>query len=114
MTTAAKTHQLKVTLALKWVKGDEYEAKVSVQITDSCYHPGNLSTGLPPGTVVVPEVEPLTFNFTHDEGKACSDIVKTVEKTITVISSSGKQRVTAFVVVNGMLAGSDTKPFPRK
>ena len=113
MTTAPKMHELKVTVALKWVKGDEYEAKVSVQITDSCYHPGNLTAGLPPGTAAIPEVETLTFNFTHDEGKVCSDIVKTIEKTITVISSSGKQKVTAFAVVNGVLAGSDTKPFPR-
>jgi hypothetical protein len=108
-----KTHNLKVSLALKWVKGNDYEAKVSVTITDSCYHEGDLKIGLPPGTVGIPEVEYLTFNFSHDEGRACSDIVRTVEKTIQVLFSSAKPRATAYAVVNDKVAGSDTKSFPR-
>jgi hypothetical protein len=114
MTAATKTHKLRVTLALKWLKGGQYEAQVSVEIIDSCYHPGALSVGLPSGVVVLPEVEPLTFTFTRDEGKACADVVRTVDKTITATSSAGKQKVTAFAVVNGAVAGSDTKPFPRR
>lgn len=114
MTAEAKAHNLKVVLEIKWVQGNDYDAKVSVTITDSCYHPGNITIGLPPGEVGIPEVEYVTFNFTHDEGKVCSDVAKTVDKTIRVTFSSAKPKLTAFAAVNGKAAGSDTKPFPRK
>jgi hypothetical protein len=106
-------HKLKVSLALKWVHGNVYEAKVFVTITDSCYVEGNLKVGLPPGTVGTPELEYLTFSFTH-KGGICSDIVRTVDQTIQIPFSTGKSNVTAYAVVNGKVAGSDTKPFPRK
>lgn len=106
-------HKLKVSLALKWVRGNLYDAKVSVTVTDSCYVPGDLKVGLPPGRVGIPEFVYLTFSFTH-KGGICSDIVKTVEKSIEIPISADKTHVTAFAVVNGEVAGDDTKPIPRK
>lgn len=106
-------HKLKVSLTLKWVQGNLYDAKVSVTVTDSCYVEQDLKKGLPPGTVGVPEIEYLTFSFTH-KGGICSDIVKTVDRTIQIPFSEGKPSVTAFATVNGKVAGEDTKPFPRK
>jgi len=105
-------HALKVSLGLVWLHGNVYGAKVSVTITDSCYVAGDLKVGLPPGMVGIPEVEYLTFSFTH-KGGICGDIVVTVDKTIEVPFSSGKPTVTAFAVVNGKVAGQDTKLFPK-
>jgi len=114
MTADAKVHNLKVALELKWAQGNDYDAKVFVTTTDSCYHPGDIKIGLPPGEVGIPEVEYVTFSFTHDEGKVCGDVTKTVDKTISVPFSAAKPKLTAFAAVNGKAAGSDTKPFPRK
>jgi len=114
MVAEKESYHLKVVLQLKWKQGNEYEAKVSVTTTDTCYHAGQLKIGLPPGTAGVPEIEYLTFDFTHDKGKACGEIVQTVEKTIVVLHSSAKPKVTAFAVVNDLVAGSDTKDFPRR
>jgi hypothetical protein len=114
MTTDPKIYNLKVVLDLKWIQGNDYEAKVTVTITDSCYHPGELTLGLPSGTVGIPEIEYLTFSFTHDEGKACGDITKNVEQTVRIPFSTAKPKATAYAAVNGKVAGSDTKPFPRK
>jgi hypothetical protein len=105
--------KLKVQLTLKWLQGKDFEATVAVEITDSCYHEVDLKVGLPPGTVGVPEIEYLTYTFTHDTGKACSDIVRTVKRSIKIVFSDAKPKVTAFAVVNGQVAGSDTKPFPK-
>ena len=105
-------HTLKVVLGLIWDHKDIYDATVSVTITDSCYVPGDLKVGLPPGMVGVPEVEYLTFYFTH-KGGICSDIVKTVNKTIQIPFSPAKPTATAFAVVNGKVAGQDSKPFPK-
>jgi hypothetical protein len=114
MTAETKTYKLKTTLSLVWKQGDQYEASVSVELTDTCFHPGALRKGLPPKTNVVPEVEPLTFDITHEDGKACGEQIKVVTEKIIVNSSPGKTQVTAFAVVNGAVAGSDTKSFPRK
>jgi len=111
---AAAEHKLKVNLELKWAGGDAYDATVTVTVIDSCYHEGELKVGLPPGQVAISEIQPLTFSFTHDEGKACSDLVKPVTKKIQIPHSAGKSKVTAFAVVNGKVAGEDTKEFPRK
>jgi hypothetical protein len=110
---AKPAHKLEVKLALKWLHGNEYEATVSVTLIDSCYHELDLKIGLPPGTVGVPEIEYLTYSFSH-KGEICSDIVKTVKKSIQITFSTGKPTVTAFAAVNGQVAGSDSKPFPRK
>jgi hypothetical protein len=56
----------------------------------------------------------VTFSFTHDEGKVCGDVTKTVDQTISVPFSAAKPKLTAFAAANGEAAGSDTKPFPRK
>jgi hypothetical protein len=114
MTADLKAHNLKVVLTLKWLQGNNHEANVAVTITDTCYHDGALRMGLPPGTVGLPEIEYITFFFTHDDGKACGDIVRTVEKTIKIPFSNAKPKVTAFAAVNDKAAGSDTKPFPRQ
>ena len=113
MVSEKSSYKLTVTLDLHWKQGNDYEAKVSVQTTDSCFHPVELKQGLPPDTVGIPETAYLTFTFTHDENKVCSDLVKTVEKTITISFSAEKTKVTAFAVVNGVTAGSATKDFPR-
>jgi hypothetical protein len=110
---ADKTHNLTVKLGLNWLQGNEYEATVAVTLTDSCYHEGDLTIGLPPGRTGIPEVEYLAFNFTH-VGQICSDIVRTVEKSIQIPFSNAKPTATAFAVVNGKVAGEDTKPFPRR
>jgi hypothetical protein len=109
----AAGHKLKVVLALKWLRGSVYGAKVSVTVPDSCYVEGDLKVGLPPGMVGVPEIEYLTFDFTHKSGP-CSDIVRTLEKSIETTISTEKRNVTAFAVVAGKVAGEDTKPVPRK
>ena len=110
---AAAGDKLKVKLELKWTGGDAYDATVTVWITDSCYHEKDLKIGLPPGQVTIPEVEPLTFTLTHDEGKVCGDIDRPVMKTIQIPHSAGKSKATAFAVVNGKVVGEDTKEFPR-
>jgi len=109
----AADHKLKVVLALKWVRGNAYEAKVSVTVPDSCYIAGDLKVGLPPGMVGIPEIEYLTFDITHKSGP-CSDVVRTLEKSIEITVSTAKRSVTAFAVVGGKVAGEDTKPVPRK
>jgi hypothetical protein len=111
MTDAAK-RPLKVVLALKWNHKDIYDAKVSVTVIDSCYVPGKLHEGLPNGKAGIPEMEYLTFDFTH-KGGTCSDLVKTVDQTIQIKFSSVKPNATVFAVVNGEVAGQDTKPFPK-
>jgi hypothetical protein len=50
-------HRLTVNLALRWLHGNEYDATVYVTLTDTCYHEGDLTVGLPPGTVGIPETE---------------------------------------------------------
>jgi hypothetical protein len=109
-----KTHNLQVALALKWNHGNIYDAKVSVTITDTCYHEGKLRLGLPHGKVGLPEVQYLTFPFTRDEGHVCGDVTRTVDQTIPVPFSPAKPKATAYAVVNGKVAGSDTQSFPRK
>jgi len=110
---AGDVQKLKVQLALKWAHGNIYDATVSVTVTDSCYVAGDLRVGLPPGTLGVPEIEYLTFNFTLKSGP-CSEIVKTEEKTIQISFSPAKPTVTAFAVVDGKVAGQDAKPFPKR
>ena len=105
-------NQLKVVLALKWIRQNEYEATVSVTTTDSCFVEGDLKVGLPLNTVGLPELEYLTFSFSHT-GKECGQIVRTVSKTIPIQFSPAKPTVTAYAVVNGVVAGHDTKSFPR-
>lgn len=111
---AAAGDKLNVKLELKWTAGDTYDAEVAVEIKDSCYHEKGLTIGLPPGQVTIPEIEPLTFTFTHDEGKACGDIDRWVTGKIQIPHSAGKSKVTAFAVVNGRVVGEATKDFPRK
>jgi hypothetical protein len=101
-------------LSLKWVKGNDYEATVSVQLNDGCFHEVGLKAGLPPNTVAIPETVPITYTFTRDIGKVCPENVHTVTATITVQSSDAKTKVTVYAAVNGEIAGTDTKPFPRK
>ena len=109
----AADHKLKVSLALKWLQGNDYEAKVSVTVTDTCYVEGDLKVGLPPGIVGIPEIEYLTFSFTHKGGE-CGQTVKTVAKSIRIQASAAKPKVTAYAVVNGKVAGQDTQSFPKK
>ena len=108
----AVDHKLKVVLALKWNHGNIYDATVTVTVTDSCYVPADLKIGLPPGMAGIPEIEYLTFSFTH-KGGICSDITKPVTKTIQIPFSDAKPNATAYAVVNGKVAGQDTKPFPK-
>lgn len=113
MSDAAK-QSLKVALKLEWNHDDIFDATVSVTILDSCYKPGGLHEGLPKGRLGIPEMEYLTFDFTHtSDGKGCTEPVKPIVKTIQVRSSSAKPNCTAFAVVNGEVVGEDTKPFPR-
>ena len=81
MTDVAK-RPLKVALVLKWKHDDIYDATVSVTILDSWFKSGELHEGLPKGQVGIPEMEYLTFDFSHTSGKACSDLVKPISKTI--------------------------------
>lgn len=108
-----KAPKLEVHLGLGWKHGNEYEATVTVTTTDTCYHEGDLKIGLPPGMKGIPEVEYLTFSFTHDEGKKCGQLTKKNTKKIVIPFSSGKRDVTAYAAVNGKEAGHDTKPFPK-
>jgi hypothetical protein len=52
-------------------------------------------------------------DFTH-EGKECGQIVRDVSKSIMVKIPSLKREVTAYVVVNGHIAGEAGAPVPRK
>jgi hypothetical protein len=112
MTDAAK-RPLKVALDLKWNHKDIYDAKVTVTVIDSCYVPEKLHEGLPQGKVGIPELEYLTFDFTHKTGTTCSDLVKPVSDTVQVRFSPAKPNATAFAVVNGEVVGQDTKPFQK-
>ncbi len=104
--------KLHVSLALNWDHGNVYDAKVSVTILDTNYVQGDLNEGLPPEMAGLPEMEYLTFNFTH-KGGICGHIVQIVSKTMQIPFTAAKPNVTAFVVVNGKVVGQDTKPFPK-
>ncbi len=105
--------KLNVQLGLVWLHKNDYEATVSVVILNTCYHEVDLKVGLPPGVVGVPEILYLTYTFTYDTGRPCGQIVQTVKKSITIPFSNATPKVTAYAVVNGQVAGSVTKPFPR-
>jgi hypothetical protein len=103
---------LKTKLSFVWVHGNEFKANVTVTTTDSCYLEGELKAGLPPDTEGAPETEYLSFQFTH-EGERCAKIVRDVTKSITSRISPGARDVTAYVVVNGKVAGHASAPIPR-
>lgn len=103
---------LKVSLALSWAHDNIYDANVSVTVPDSCYIEGDLKVGLPPGMVGIPEIQYLTFSFTHKSGP-CSEIIRTVKKSAQVQISLAKRSVTAFAAVDGKERGHDTKSIPR-
>lgn len=111
---STRTYHLDVALALKRSHDDVYDAKVSVTLPDGCYHAGKLRLGLPRGSMGIPEAQYLTFPFKHEEGAMCAQMVTTVSQTIRVTSNDAKPKATAYAVVNGQVAGSDTKPFPRE
>jgi hypothetical protein len=106
-----KVHKLGIQLKLERT-GNEVKATASVGLPDGCYHAGDLRLGLPPGTMGIPENEYLTFTVAHDEGKICPENFQTVAKTINFNASSGKRSATAFVTVNGKVAGEATQVVP--
>jgi hypothetical protein len=111
--TVDTNHALDVGLELKWVHGNSYDAEVSVVTPDSGYVAGELKVGLPPAMAATPEVEYLTFAFTHRSGPS-SDLVKTNRRTIRITFSPAKPKVSAFAVVNGKVAGQDSKTYPKR
>jgi len=104
---------LKVTLSLKWRHGADYEAEVSVQLPEDCFHYFDLKAGLPPGEVGLPEIQYLSATITRDTSRACAEHVTSPSKKIGISFLQGKQKVTANAVLKGKIVGSDTKPFPR-
>jgi hypothetical protein len=104
---------LHVSLKLKWIKGDEYEAEVTTRLTDSCYHFVSKHSGLPHGMVGIPEMAYVTVEYSH-KGEICGQVVRDDTQKIDDIHSDGHPLgVTAFVTVNGEVAGSAHQPFPR-
>jgi hypothetical protein len=105
---------LKVSLRLRWVAGDDYLARVTTQVTDSCYKVGKIKLGLPPGVMGMPEYDYITLELTH-AGQHCAPIVTdSVQEIGGVKASTGKIGVTAFVLVNGEIAGSEHQAFPKR
>jgi hypothetical protein len=107
-------YHLDVALTLKRSHDNVYDAKVSVTVPDACFHAGKLRLGLPRGMMGIPEAQYLTFPFKRDEGAVCAQMLSTVSQTVSVTYNDAKPKATAYAVVNGKVAGSDTKPFPRR
>ena len=107
------TH-LKVSLQLRAVPHADYHARVTTQVTDTCYKAKAIRLGLPPGMAGIPEYDYITAELTH-EGERCGQIVTNVVQDIDGVKfSEGKTGVTVFVLVNGELAGSAHHMFPRQ
>lgn len=104
---------LKVTLRLRWIKTDEYAAKVTTQALDSCYRPESIRHGLPTGILGLPEMAYIVADLKH-QGEICADIVTDIVQEIGGIGSAGESLgVTVFVLVNGEIAGVAHQQFPR-
>jgi hypothetical protein len=104
-------YHLEVELSLENIGENNFEANVSVAITDTCFKEGELVKGAPSDIGILPENQYLTFYFTH-EGKICGDVARTISKEIEVSFEPGMSAVVALVLVNGQLAGSASQPFP--
>lgn len=109
----SKTRLLRVALRLGWVNKDNYKAKVSVEVTDSCYKFVSIKPKLPKGMVGVPEIQYITVELSH-EGEECAAVVSEVVKEVNGLHSAGHRLgVTAIVLVNGELAGTAHQDFPK-
>jgi len=104
---------LQVTLRLKWLKKDEYTAKVITQVLDTCYKLDRIDLGLPPGIMPLKDHVYILADFTH-KGRGCGHVVHNVSPEIVVTHSVGKRFVTVFVRVNGKVGGFDWREFPRR
>jgi hypothetical protein len=104
---------LYVSLKLLHISLDDYEAEVTTRLLDTCYRFTKIRLGLPDGIVGIPEMSYVTVEYSH-EGAVCGQLVRDDTHKITGIHSSGKELgVTAFVVVNGVIAASAHQQFPR-
>ncbi len=99
-------------IGMAWLHGDIYGIHVTVTTLDTCYVPGELKVGIPPGKVEDPDTEYLTFEFTHKDGP-CGQIVSEKAKSIEVPFPKAKKNVKVYVVVNGQVAGEATTYFPK-
>jgi hypothetical protein len=104
---------LKAKLSFVWVQGNEFKANVTVTTTDACCLEGDLKVGLPEGADSAPETEYLSFHFTH-EGERCGQLLRDVTRTITSRMAPGARDVTAYVVVDGKVAGQTSAPIPKR
>jgi hypothetical protein len=106
------TQHLQTKLQLMWQANDEYKARITTRVSDSCYQKGPVRLGLPDGMVGIPEEAYITAEIPH-RGEECADVMQDIVQEIDGIHSSGKMGVTVFVVVNGQIAGSASQSFPR-
>jgi hypothetical protein len=107
---------LRVYLSVSWKSGDDYQAEVETEVLDTCYKPKSIKIGLPPGMSGLPEMAYVTAELSHEvqEGQKCGEEVRKIKQHVDGLHSPGKQMgVTAFVLVDGQIAGHDWKPFPR-
>ena len=104
---------LAISLALA-PETDNILATVSVVLPDTCYKAGELKQGNPTGEGILPLHYYLTLEVTHTEGEMCGEMITTVTPTINLPYVIGFSGCTAFVTVNGVVAGSASKPLPQK
>jgi hypothetical protein len=109
----SKTRLLWVALRLRWVNKDNYKAKVSVKVTDSCYKFVSIKPSPPKGMVGIPEMQYITIEFSH-ESKECAAMLSEVVKEVSGLHSSSHQLgVTVIVLVNNEFAGTVHQDFPK-
>ena len=108
----SKGHSLNISLELKPEHHDVL-ATVSVVLLDTCYHAGALTEGAPSGIPIIAGDTYLTFAVTHTTGEECGQVVTTAKKSIKLHSSILTHTCTAYVTVNGEVAGHVTEPFPK-
>lgn len=105
------SQHLHVTLKLKKIKPNDYEAEVTTRLIDTCYHFVGKHSGLPHGMKGIPEIAYVTVEYSH-KGEVCGDLVRDDTQKIDGIHSEGHPLgVTALVTVNGELVGAAHQPF---
>ena len=107
------SQHLHVKLALHWIEKDDYDAKVTTTLLDTCYKFKEIRHGLPTGMLGIPEFAYVTVEYTRETGVLCGQIVREDAHSIKPVHSAGKWGAHAFVVVNGEVVGGDSAGFPR-
>ena len=85
---------------------------VKALVPNSCYVAGPLKPGPPPGSVVIPEVLPFTFEIIH-RGGICAQYVHYVSTSVSGLRpDAGHRSAIVFAVVDGHVTGHAAVSFP--